>query len=58
MNKKTSFEIILFALIRLGYLEDEAVDLIVDVIEEQKELDNISSKIHAMIDKDKKKTYS
>ena len=49
MKDYEPFKIILDALIKQGYSEDNAATILVDLIEEQKQLDEISSSIHRII---------
>lgn len=46
MKDYEPFEIILDALMSKGYTEDEAAQLIIDLVEEHKQMDNIAEEIH------------
>ena len=47
MNKDYEpFEIILDALMSKGYSEEDAIDLLADIIEEHKQLDDVAGEIH------------
>ena len=48
-----SYDKIFEALIAFGYNEEEAEQLICDVILDQKDLDNIAQRIHRILEKNK-----
>ncbi len=50
MIEKSKYIVILDALIKQGYSEDKANSMLIDLIEEQRQLDRICFEIHKMID--------
>lgn len=53
-----SYDIIFDALLDAGYSESEAEQLICDVIEDQKDFDDIAKRIHKILQKDLKNRIS
>lgn len=53
-----SYETIFEALIAFGYSEEEAEQLICDVIEDQRYFDEVQKKVHKILNEDLKKRIS
>ena len=54
----SSYDIVFNALIEHGYTEDEAEQLICDIIEDQIEYSNFADRVHTIIKEIKDKTVS
>lgn len=52
MKEYNPYEIIIGALLIQGYSEEEATSILIEVIEEQKQLDNLGKSIHKLIEKE------
>ena len=50
-----SYEIVFDALLEKGYTETEAEQIICDIIEDLKEMDNIALKVHSILQEQKKR---
>lgn len=53
-----SYEAILEALLEFGYSEEEAEQLICDVIEDQRYFDEVQKRVHRILNEDLKKRIS
>lgn len=53
-----SYDKILEALMAYGYSEEESMQLICDVIEDQRDMDNIAERLHKIYKEDIKKRIS